>query len=109
MSVKRSPTRKTITPVAATRLQTALGLAPQSLEDLVAVSGLSKPTVTRYVKELCEAKMAHVSGWARDARDYPTIRQFSAGFKPDVPVPLTTRTAADRMRNLRIARKAGAQ
>ena len=103
--MSRAPTRKTLTPVATALMQQAMVLAPQSLDDLVTISGLSKPTVTRFVNELLDARMVHVGGWARDARDYPTIRQFSAGDAPDTPCPLTTRTAALRMRNLRAARK----
>lgn len=100
-----SGTRKTLTPVAATRMQQALTVKPHSLDDLVAVSGLAKPTVTRYIKDLADAELVHVGGWARDPRDYPTIRQFAWGNKPDVACPKTTRTAAERMRNLRAARK----
>lgn len=107
--MSRSPTRKMLTPVAAARMQHAMGVKPQTLDDLVAVSGLSKPTVARYVNELLRAKMLHIGGWARDARDYPTIRQFASGNMPDVACPKTSRTAAQRMRVLRAAQKANTQ
>lgn len=105
----RSPTRKMLTPVAAARMLQAMGIRPQSLDDLVSVSGLAKQVVTRYVKALQCAGMLHVGGWARDARDYPTIRQFASGNMPDVACPKTTRTAAQRMRALRLAQKANTQ
>jgi hypothetical protein len=91
-------------------MQQALGLAPQSLDDLVALSGLSKRIVTRYVRELYEGgvKMVHVGDWDRDRRGYPTIRKFKWGNEQDVACPLTTRTAAERMRDVRAKRKEGA-
>lgn len=99
--------RRTLTPTATARMQQALQNAPQSLDDLVLISGLSKPLVTRYVRELhaAEQKMVHVADWGRDCRGYPTIRKFRWGSQSDVAVPLSDRTAADRMRDLRILRK----
>jgi DNA-binding IclR family transcriptional regulator len=103
--VSRSPIRKTLTPLAAALMQSAIQKAPCSLDALVIISGLAKPVVTRYVKSLRDAKLIHVGSWARDARDYPTIRQFAWGDAPDATCPLTTRTAKDRMRALRAAQK----
>ena len=103
----RATVKKMLTPVATATMQTAMLSAAQSLNDLVALSGLSKQTVTRFVNELHEAKVIHVGGWARDTRGYPTIRQFSMGNKPDVECPRTQRTAAERMRGLRLDRKVG--
>lgn len=102
--------RKTLTPVAAARLQQALNTDPQSLDDLVAVSGMSKRVVSRYVRELYEgeAKMIHVGDWGRDSRGYPTIRKFKWGNQPDVACPLTDRTPAQRMRDVRARRKEAA-
>lgn len=102
----RAPTRKMLTPVAATRMQMALQTKPQSLDDLVVVSGLAKPTVTRYIKEMQVVALVHVGGWARDTRGYPTIRQFSWGALPDADCPKNARSGADRMRALRATRKA---
>lgn len=101
-----TPTRKMLTPLAATRMQMALHTKPHSLVDLVAVSGLAKPTVTRYIKEMQVVSLVHVGGWARDARGYPTIRQFSWGNRPDAECPKNERSGADRMRALRATRKA---
>lgn len=101
--------RKTLTPTATARMQEALRSAPYSLDDLVAISGLSKPVVTRYVKELYEAnpKMVYVADWGRDRRGYPTIRKYQLGAAQDMACPRTDRTAKERMRDLRDRRKAG--
>lgn len=99
--------RKTLTPTAAALMQQALHSKPNSLDDLVVVSRLAKPTVARYVKELMYGGMLRVAGWALDSRGYPTIRQFGWGAEPDAPCPVTSRTPAERMRILRAARKAG--
>lgn len=98
---------KMLTPVAVLRMSSAMELDPQSLDDLVAVSGLAKPTVTRFVKSLTEAKMAHVGAWARDARGYPTIRRYSMGSAPDAACPLMYKNDAERMRVTRADKKVG--
>lgn len=104
----RSTTRRMLTPSATAQMLGALQRAPQSLNDLVALTDLAKPTVTRYVNELHAANLAHVAGWERDTRGYPTIRQFAWGNQCDAPCPKTDRTSTSRMRDLRAARKAGA-
>lgn len=108
--MSRSATRKMLTPAITAQMLEALQSAPRSLNALVEMTGLAKPTVTRYVNELhaAEPKLAHVAAWARDLRGYPTIRQFAWGNRPDVACPTTDRTSTTRMRALRIARKAGA-
>ena len=105
--MSRSPIRKTLTPLVTAKMQTAMSTMPQSLNDLVELTGLAKPTVTRFVNELHEGRVVYVAAWGRDARDYPTIRQFRVGNLPDVECPRTTRTAAERMRLLRLDRKVG--
>jgi hypothetical protein len=99
--------KKTMTPVATVLLLNALKSEPQSLDDLMVACGLAKPLVTKYVNGLLEAapRFAHVAGWLRDARGYPTIRQFAYGDLPDVECPKSQMTAAQRMAALRERRK----
>lgn len=99
--------KRTMTPVATVLLLNALKSGPQSLDDLTIVCGLGKPLVTKYVNGLLEAttRFAHVAGWLRDARGYPTIRQFAYGDMPDVECPKSQMTAAQRMAALRERRK----
>lgn len=99
--MSRSPTRKMLTPLATARMVSAMQTMAHSLDELVAISELAKPTVARYIKELQAARLIHVGDWARDSRGYPTLRQFKWGDAPDAACPLTTRTAAERMRNKR--------
>lgn len=107
--MSRAVPRKMLSPVASQRMSAAMGVAPQTLDDLVAVSGLAKQTVTRFVKELTDAKMAHVGGWDRDCRGYPTIRKYSIGAGPDVACPVLYKNNAERMRIKRANKKAGVQ
>ena len=103
--MSRSPIRKTLTPLATARMQTAMQAAPHSLDTLAVVADLAKPVVTRYIKALQAARLVHVGGWDRDTRGYPTIRQFAWGDKPDAACPLTDRTSTTRMRARRAEQK----
>lgn len=98
--------RKTLTPVSTAKMQQALEHSPRSLDDLVKVSGLSKPLVTRYVRELQAAGLVHVGGWARDVRGYPTIECYRWGRQPDVPCPRKYSNDAERMRIARAEKRA---
>jgi hypothetical protein len=99
--------KKTMTPVATVLLLNALKSGPQSLDDLTVVCGLGKPLITKYVNGLLSAtpRFVHVAGWLRDARGYPTIRQFAYGDLPDVECPKSKMTAAQRMAAMRERRK----
>lgn len=98
-------TRKMLTPLAASVMQSAMQQAPRSLDDLAELSNLGKPTVTRYVRALTGASLVYVADWGRDRRGYPTIRKYGWGTAADAPCPITTRTGAERMRVLRNSRK----
>lgn len=99
-------TRKRLTPSHTVRMQLAMQLAPQSLTDLVAASGLSKPVVTRFVRDLQASQLAHVGDWGRDARGYPTIEKYSFGAGADLACPRKNETSTVRMAALRAKRKA---
>ena len=98
-------TRKMLTPTNTVRMQSAMAVKPQSLKDLTLVSGLAMPTVTRFVRELQTAKMVHVGGWGRDARDYPTIEQYSWGQGADAICPRKNETSTVRMAAIRAKKK----
>lgn len=100
--------RKPLTPVASARMQQAMQNGACSLDELVAISGLSKPVVTKYVRELQALQMVHVAGWADDARGYPTIRKYSWGQQFDAPCPKKYNNDAERMRLARAEKKASA-
>lgn len=99
-------TRKMLTPTNTVRMQAAMMVKPQSLSDLVVVSGLARPTVTRFVRELQASELVHVGGWERDARGYPTIEQYLWGKGVDTPCPRKSETSTVRMKALRAKRKA---
>ena len=98
-------TRKTLTPTNTLQMQTALRAKPHSLDDLTAVAGLAKGTVTRFVRELQAGRMVHIAAWGRDTRGYPTIKKYAMGDKPDALCPKKNETSAVRMAALRAKRK----
>ena len=97
--------RKMLTPTATALMQVAMEKKPNSLNDLVKVSGLSKPVVTRYVRELQSAGMVFVGDWDRDSRGYPTIEKYRWGKGEDVPCPYKHASEAERLRRLRANKK----
>ena len=99
------PARKRLTASHIVRMQSAMQVSPQSLSDLVIVSGMSKPIVTRVVRNLQAERLAYVSGWGRDARGYPTIEKYSFGAGEDLPCPRKNESSTVRMANLRAKRK----
>ena len=99
-------TRKTLTPTNTVRMQIAMTVKPQSLLDLTRVSGLAKPTVTRFIRELQGAKMVHVGNWARDARGYPTIEEYRWGNGTNAVCPRKNESSTVRMAALRAKQKA---
>lgn len=94
-------TRKTVTPARHVAMHMAMYNSPQSLDQLVEVSGLEKPTVRRFIGELQAMKMVHVGAWARDPRGYPTIRQYKWGAGQDAVCPRKNETSAVRMAAIR--------
>ncbi len=98
--------RKRLTPVASAKMQEAMRKKALSLRNLAEVSGLAMPVVTKYVRQLQGAEMAFVADWEADSRGYMTIEKYKFGKGEDVPCPKSTRTAADRMKDVRAKRKA---
>ena len=86
-------------------MQMALSSHPHSLDDLIAVSGLARGVVARFVRELQDSRMVRVADWARDPRGYPTIRKYALGGEPDTLCPRKNETSAIRMKALREKRK----
>lgn len=99
--------RKVLDAVNSARMQQALTLEPQSLDDLVLISGLAKPAVTRYIKQLHAEGMVHIEAWGKDPRGYPTIRLYVWGQGVDAECPVKYKTPALRMAALRAAAKGG--
>ena len=102
----KAATRKTLTPVNTVQMQLAMVSGPQSLSDLSLISGLAKPTVTRFVRELQAVKMVHVGSWARDARGYPTIEQYTWGPGGNAVCPRKNESSTVRMAAFRAKQKA---
>jgi hypothetical protein len=98
-------TRKRLKPSHIVHMQSAMQEAPQSLSDLVVASGMSKPVVTRVVRNLQADGLVHVGGWGRDARGYPTIEKYSFGAGKDIMCPRKNESSTVRMASLRAKRK----
>lgn len=97
--------RKMLTPTNTVQMQLAMMSTPQSLKDLSLASGLAMPTVTRFVRELQSLKAVHVGDWARDARGYPTIEQYTWGPGVNAVCPRKNETSAVRMAAIRAKKK----
>lgn len=79
---------------------------PQRYADLMLVTGLSKQTVFQLVKQMRDAKLVRIGGYAKDVRGRLFVPMFVWGGGADEPRPGQTRTGADRMRDLRARRAA---
>jgi len=100
-------TRKMLTPTAMAKMQAGMERKPRSLNDLVKISGLSKPVVTRYIRELQGVPLVHVGDWDKDPRGYPTIAKYKWGAGANVPCPKKHASDAERMRKARADKKGG--
>lgn len=90
------------------RMQRALQLKPQTYEQLMLVSGLSRNSVEKWVKQLrfeMQPKQIYVADYGPDSRGRMFTLMFSWGNKPDRPRPgpepsgAAKRMAAMRVRN----------
>lgn len=87
--------------VAHARIQQALQIAPQSLDDLSLVCGFSKAAVTRHMRGLSEAGMVHVADWRRAPSGFGRrIALFTWGGGVNAPKPPCL-TDVERMRKHR--------
>ena len=102
-----SPRRNTAK--IALRMQTALKASGHTYDALVAVSGLAKESVARWVKQMRELNAVHVEDWIEDVRGRKIVPVFRWGEKADMPRPGRRWTAAEMMARMRARRKAEAQ
>jgi hypothetical protein len=94
--------------IRSERMRSALVSAPQSYDNLVAISGLAKPSVARWVKALraMSPRPIYIAAWADDARGRKFVPMFRWGVLPDAPRPGDNpEAAAARMRALRARKK----
>lgn len=96
-------------PVTSVRMQTALTAKPQTYADLVRISGLKQPAVTRWVKVLRGARVVFIASWGPDKNGRLVVPEFSCGPGPDAKRPGCVASAAQRMRNTRARRKLAAE
>lgn len=67
---------------SATRITKMLSLlyaGNATFEQLGAASGMAKPTVSAWVRELQRERLIYVNAWHADARGFMTIAAFSWG------------------------------
>jgi len=86
-------------------LQSAMSERARTYDELVSISGLSKASIARWMKELHSAGAVHISGWTTDVRGRLFVARWGWGVGRDCPRPGHQRTAAQRMKALRDARK----
>jgi hypothetical protein len=90
--------------VEISQMSDMLKAAQQRYDDLALISGLSKQSVTGWLRKMRAAKLVYRSGWALDVRGRLFVPLFSWGAKEDVPRPGPQRTGSDRMRDTRARR-----
>ena len=98
-----SPRRNTAK--IALRMQTALKASGHTYDALVAVSGLAKESVARWVKQMRELGVVRVCEWGDDVRGRRIVPVFTWGSEPDLPRPGARWTSAERMARVRERRR----
>lgn len=101
---------KRLTTEISLHMQSAMQIAALSQEQLMAISGLTKPVIARWLGRLRDVKPKpiHVETWTKDKRGYLTVAQHRWGPGEDAPRPAPTRTAKHRMAAMRARRKEAA-
>lgn len=78
--------------------------------ELMAVSKLKLPTLSRWIKALRDPAVGavYIAGWAEDKNGRLFVAKYRWGRKPDAPRPGQGRTGSDRMRDCRARKKLAA-
>lgn len=92
-----------------THLCDMLKQSPLSYDDLVLISGVSKPAVTNWIKKMRAAGLVRIHSFAKDVRGRSIVIEFAWGSEPDAPRPGSSDTAKLRMQKMRAKRKTDAQ
>lgn len=87
------------------RMQTALKAGGHTYDSLVAVSGLAKESVARWIKQMRDMGVVHVADWSDDVRGRRIVPVFRWGEKEDLPRPGRRWTAAETMARMRERRR----
>lgn len=95
------------TPATGVKMMVALHSSALTYDELVTLSGLSKPVVSRWVKNMRDAKTVHVAEWRDDTRGRKFVPAFVWGDGDDVARPGAAQTPAQRMASTRARRRAG--
>jgi hypothetical protein len=93
-------------PRISLHMQTALKAGGHTYDALVAVSGLAKESVARWVKQMRALGVLHVEDWADDVRGRKIVPVFRWGEGKDKPRPGRRWTAAETMARMRARRRA---
>ena len=96
---------KRMTVAISVRLQDALKVKGCTVSDLVALSGLARPTIYRWVHEARAAGLLWRSRWEEDNRGRLVTPVFSWGSALDIAKPRQAVAPRDRMRATRIRRR----
>lgn len=99
--------RKRNNPARAHAMQEAMSVRPCSADDLAVVSGLGKPAVQHWLRQLRALVPApiHIGGWGPDCNDRLFVPLYSWGPGTDVARPGPKETAAQRMARLRAGKR----
>lgn len=93
--------RRRIDALATLVLEKELRMGGRSYADLEAATGLSKPALMRWVKQMREVNLVHIEGYGPDINGRLFIPLFRWGNGEDAPRPGQARTPAARMADYR--------
>ena len=97
----KSKERSRIDIIAAQLMQRRLEQGNASYDDLAKVGGVSKASAGRWMRLMKDAELVHITDYAEDRLGRPFIPLYTWGKGADLPRPGHSRTAAERMANLR--------
>jgi len=99
--------KQPVTPRCVVLMTLALQSQARTYDDLVALTGLRKATVARWITALRTAdRMVRIEAYAPDKSGRPFVPMFRLGGEVDLPRPGPAIAPAQRMRALRAKRKA---
>jgi hypothetical protein len=82
--------------IALSKMVAAMVSEPQSIDDLVEVSGLCVTTVRHYVLTLRKEKGVRIAEWQASRRGHLAVAAYAIGNRPDAVRPKNERNDAGK-------------
>jgi hypothetical protein len=89
------------TQIAIAKMVSALLSGPQTVEELIAVSGLQQVTLRGYLKAMRREKIIRIADWGFDPRGAQTVPYYAFGSEADAKKRVMLRDQSKRGRQYR--------